>query len=121
MKSRGLIPSVLLVLAILAAGLAGCGNRETGIEGRVRQDGKPLAEAEVRAVELTRFENVTNMDVFQKGDVLARGFTDDGGRFSLSLNRGSYVVEVWVGGEKITDRMVEVEPGKVSTADFEIE
>jgi uncharacterized GH25 family protein len=120
-KSRGLVLSVLLVLAILAAGLAGCGARETGIEGTVRQDGKPLAQAEVRAVVLIRPENVTDMTLFQKGDVLARAFTDDQGAFSFALDKGSYVVEVWVGGAKATDRLVEVESGKVSKADFEIE
>lgn len=121
MKSRVLVISVLLVLTILATGLAGCGGRETGIKGTVKQAGKPLPQAEVRAVELTRFENVTNMDVFQKGDVLARAFTDDKGAFSFSLDKGSYVVEVWIGGAKATDRLVEVAPGKVSKADFEIE
>jgi hypothetical protein len=121
MKSRVLVLSVVLVLALLAAELAGCGHAETGIQGTVKQDGEPLAQAEVRAVELTRYETVTNMSVFQKGDVLAKEFTDDKGTFSFSLDKGSYVVEVWIGGAKATDRLVEVEPGKVSKADFEIE
>lgn len=120
MKSRVLILGIVLVLAILAAALAGCGSGEAGIEGTVKQDGQPLAQAEVRVVELTRFESVTETDVFRRGDVLAKTLTDEMGAFSFSLNKGSYVVELWVGGEKTTDRLVEVERGQVSNADFEI-
>ncbi len=123
MEAQSSILSILLVLITILGSLSGCGSQEGTIRGTVQsaQDGAPIARAEVYVIELMRAENVTDMNVFQKGEALDKQVSGDDGGFSFTLDEGDCIVEVWVEGQKVADRMVNVEGGQTNSLDFDVE
>lgn len=110
-------------LVVVALVLAGCGRKPGTMEGTVTnaQSGEPIAGATVAVFALDRFKDVSNIDVYKKGIILHKLVTDENGQYTLSLDADSYVVQVWVEGIEVTDRMVEIKPGRSTTLDFSVE
>jgi uncharacterized membrane protein len=113
---------LLALLAMGAGGLASCGKQPEVVQGTVTQaqDGKPVAQATVRIFQLTEVEGTTNVNVFQKGDVLQTLLADEKGAYSVSLLPGNYVIEVQAEGLQTKSSLVEVKQGETTTRDFSL-
>jgi uncharacterized GH25 family protein len=110
---------VLLVM-LSALGLAGCGNQPGVLEGTVTevQTGQPVAQAQVLVYALEGVDEITQMDVYQKGDVIEKQTTDENGAFSISLAPGRYVVSIGVEGLEVENRLVEIKSGRKTLTDL---
>jgi hypothetical protein len=105
----------LLLAAILILGLTSCGNQVGEVKGYVRHAGKgdPIPGAQVTAFTLVRFEEVTNMNAFQKGEAVGTTVANEEGIFTFSLEPESYVLEAQAEGYQTTTHMVETKGGRV--------
>ena len=123
MKRSPVLQALLIVLALGISSLAGCGNRPGTAEGTVRDAAsqEAVGQAQVIVFALESLKGSGSMDVYSKGALLEKQFTDENGNFSFSLEPGSYVIQVWVEGLEAGDRMVQVKPGRVTTVDFSVE
>jgi len=123
MKQISLIYRLAVVLVVVALVLAGCGRKPGTMEGTVTdaQSSEPIAGATVAVFALERFQDVSNMDVYKKGVILHKLSTDESGQYTLSLDADKYVIQIWVDGIEVADRMVEIKPGRSTTADFNVE
>jgi hypothetical protein len=123
MQKRLEVYALLLMMAA-GLGLAGCGTQRPGkIGGAVSdaQSGKAAAQAHVVVYGLSNPEGTVQIEVYQKGGVLQEALVDEKGEYSLSLNPGAYIVEVWVNGQKVGNRMVKVRSGRAAVVDFKVE
>lgn len=124
MKKKG-IGYFALALALMfgVLGLAGCGDKLGAVEGTVTDaaTGELVPNARVVVYGLEKVEGMGNLDTFTKGLILQKQFVDEDGGYSLSLEKGTYVFQVWIEGMEVTDRMVEVKSGRTTTADFEVQ
>ncbi|MCL7451495.1 MAG: hypothetical protein M8467_00415 [Anaerolineae bacterium] len=113
---------LLAALFLISLSLLACGNQAGVIEGTVTQtgDGLSLDQAEILVYGLQRAEGDSQLDVFQKGDVIQREPIAEDGSYRLSLPPGSYIVQVWLGDARLGDRLVEVRAGRETKADFEV-
>jgi hypothetical protein len=114
----------LLFIMTAGLGLAGCGIQRPGkITGTVSdvESGMVVAQARVVVYGLSNPEGTVQIEVYQKGSVLQEALADDKGEYSLSLNPGAYVVEVWASGQKVANRMVKVRSGRAAVVDFKVE
>jgi hypothetical protein len=85
------------------------------------ESGMVVAQARVVVYGLSNPEGTVQIEVYQKGSVLQEALADDKGEYSLSLNPGAYVVEVWASGQKVANRMVKVRSGRAAVVDFKVE
>ena len=108
---------VLISLALLA-----CSGQPGVVEGTVTQaaDDEPLAQAEIVVYELQTVRGSNQLDVFQKGPALLREPVTEDGSYNLSLEPGSYIIQVWSGDAPQGDRLVEVKAGRKVQVDFEV-
>ena len=122
MRRYILVCALLTGLVLGAASLTVCGNKPGTVQGTVtrKQDGKGIAQATIAVWELTKAEEV-KMDVYQKGILLQKQFTDENGAYSVSLPPATYQFEVWVEGIGRANRLVEVKAGRTITVDFEVD
>jgi hypothetical protein len=122
MRRRVPICVLLTLWAAGVWGLAGCGNQPGTVQGVVTRaaDGTPVATATVRIYQLSKIQEVTGVNAFQKGDVFQTLAADEGGVYSVSLDPGSYVIEVEAEGLATANKMVEVKGGKTVTLDFSL-
>jgi hypothetical protein len=114
---------VLLAMAVIGSlGLMACGDQPGVVEGTVTQasGGEPMAQTQVVIYGTKKAEEVTGLDVYQKGPLLQKQLTDENGRFSFSLEPGSYIIQVWIQGLEVADRMVKVKAGRTTTTDFAV-
>jgi hypothetical protein len=109
----------LFVLALAAAMVVACGGGPGTVEGTVTRDGEALADAQVVVFQLTRA--IGNIEVYQKGAILRETRTDGEGRFSFTLEADKYVIEVWMDGDTVANRMVDVESGRSTRLDLAAE
>lgn len=109
--------SIVSVMGFL--GLIGCETQPGKVTGTVYQGSKPAANAHVVVYEL-KSEQVSGLEVYQKGQILYKQLSDASGAFSFSLSPGAYVIEVWIEGLEVASRMVKVKPGRTVTVDFEV-
>jgi len=109
-------------LAILALSLSGCSGQPGTLSGTVTQveDGKPVVGAEIRVFELKKAQEVTTLDIYEKTNTVYRQVTDANGAFSASLQPARYLVEVWIGGARVTSRMVQIKAGRTLGVEFQI-
>jgi hypothetical protein len=116
-SSRFLSILILIPLALLA-----CGNQPGVVEGTVIQadGGEPPAQAEVVVYELQKAQGDSQLDVFQKGAALQREPIAEDGSYRLSLDPGSYIVQVWAGNIPLGDRLVEIRAGRKVRVDFQV-
>ncbi len=122
MRAKRWILVPLVVLLLGAVVLAGCGDQQGRVSGQVNgPNGEPLARAEIAVYQLTRHEEATNMNVYQKSGVLLTETTDGDGKYSLSLEEGAYILQVLVNNQKVGDRLVNVTGGRATTVDFQVE
>ena len=100
---------------ILILGLTSCGNQDGEVKGYVRHAGKaePIPGAQVTAFTLIKFEEVTNMNAFQKGEAVGTTIANEEGIFTFSLEPESYVLEAQAAGYKTTTHMIETKGGRV--------
>jgi hypothetical protein len=113
-------------LFVLVAGLlslAACGNRPGKVEGRVTdaQNGQALAQMRIVVYGLSESADVTNVNAYVKGGVVQEQATGEDGRYSLSLDPGAYIVQVWANDQQVGDRLVKIQPGRAETVDFQVE
>jgi hypothetical protein len=80
-----------------------------------------VSQAQVVVFALETIDGAGSLDIFGKGTLLQKQFTDENGKFSFSLEPGSYVIQVWVEGLEVGDRMVQVKPGRMTAVDFTVE
>ena len=113
---------LLIVMAIATLSSASCGSRPGTVEGMVTEaeSGEAVQQAQVSVFALERFEDVSNLEVYEKGNLLTEQLTDENGKFSLSVEPGSYVIQVWTKDLEAADRMVQVKSGRVTTVDFSL-
>jgi hypothetical protein len=118
-----LLQGLLIVLALGILSLAGCGKQAGTAEGTVRDSAsqEAVSQAQVVVFGLESLEGAGDLDVYSKGALLQKQFTDENGAFSFSLEPGRYVIQVWVEGLEVGDRMVQVKPGQATPVDFSIE
>jgi hypothetical protein len=109
----------LLALTIAAVLVMACGSGPGTVEGTVIRDGEPLADAQVVVFQLTKA--IGNIEVYQKGAILQEARTDGEGRFTFTLEADKYVIEVWMDGDTVANRMVDVEPGRSTRLDLAAE
>ena len=123
MRRSPVLRALFIALALGLLSLAGCGNRPGTAEGTVRDAAsqEAVGQAQVIVFALESLKGAGNLDVYSKGAVLEKQFTDENGNFSFSLEPGSYVIQVWVEGLEAGDRMVQIKPGRVTTVDFSVE
>jgi hypothetical protein len=114
---------LVTLLILSASSLGACGNQPGEVRGvvTVASSGDLVTQAQVVVYQLDRAKKVTGADVFVKGSILQKQFVDDKAHYSFSLEPGSYIVEVWVEGLEVGNRMVQVKSGRASTADFQVE
>ncbi len=74
-----------------------------------------------RVVDKVTSESLVGVNIFQKKDMTIGTTTDFNGYYSLSLAPGSYVLTVSFTGMKSQTTAVEVEEGKTSTLNIEME
>ena len=121
----------VMTLALLT--LSGCGEQIGTVQGIVTQMqdpngpaddpaniGSAIERATVVAYTLERFSEVTEIEVYNKGPIVKKVFTDAAGAYSFSLSKGKYVIEVWVGGFTVASRQVEVKGGKTTELNFNV-
>jgi uncharacterized membrane protein len=108
----------LVMLSVM--GLAGCGNQPGVLEGTVTevQTGQPVAQAQILVYALEGVDEITQMDVYQKGDAIEKQTTDENGAFSLSLAPGRYVVSIRMEGLEVENRLVEIKSGRKTLSDL---
>jgi len=118
-----LLQGLLIVLALGILSLAGCGNQAGTAGGTVRDatSQEAVGQAQVVVFGLESLKGAGNLDVYSRGAILQKQFTDESGSFSFSLEPGNYVIQVWVDGVEVGDRMVQIKPGRATTVDFSIE
>jgi hypothetical protein len=114
------------LLSVLIAGLlslAACGSRPGQVAGTVTdgQSGQALAQMRIVVYGLGKAADVTNVDAYLKGDVVQEQATGEDGRYSISLDPGAYIVQVWANDQKVGDRLVKIQAGRAETADFQVE
>ena len=118
------IPFLSLLMAVLwgVFCLASCGGRPGTVKGTVvdSQSGQPVVDAQVVVYELMEAKDVTNLSVFQKGVILQKQVTDGDGAFSFSLEPADYVIQVWIDGLEVADRLVKVKSGRETPLDLEV-
>jgi len=123
--------ATMMALAVLT--LSGCGEQIGKVQGTVTQMqdpngpaddpaniGSAIERATVVAYTLERFSEVTEIEVYNKGPIIGKVFTDAAGAYSFSLSKGKYVIEVWVGGFTVASRQVEVKGGKTTELNFNV-
>jgi hypothetical protein len=122
MRRRVLIWVFLGLWAVGVWGLAGCGNQPGTVQGVVTRasDGTPVAAARVQIYQLARIQEVSGVNAFQKGDVLQTLVAGEDGVYSVSLEPGSYVIDVAADGLATASKMVEVKGGKTASIDFSL-
>lgn len=113
---------LFIVLAIGTLVLLGCDNQPGTVEGTVihAQSGEPVVEAEIVVFELEAAEKVPQLDAYTKSDIYLKQTTDKNGAYSVSLEKGSYIIEVWVQDHEVGNRMVRVKSNRVTTIDFSV-
>lgn len=122
MKRHLTLISFVVVLIVGSLLLASCGDQMGTMQGVVTNasDGTPVAKALVVVYGLKKIEGMGQLDAYEKESILRKEPTDDNGAYSTTLEAGVYVVQVWIEGLEVADRMVEVKPGRTLTADFEV-
>jgi len=117
---RGSIFLGVFLVVLSALGLASCGNRPGVLEGTVTesQTGQPVAQAQVLVYALKGVNEITNLDVYQKGDAIEEQTTAADGSFSVSLAPGRYIVSIWVEDLEVENRMVEIQSGRRTPVDL---
>lgn len=113
---------LFVVLAIGTLVLLGCSSQPGTVEGTVThaQSGEPVAEAEIVVFELEAAEKVPQLDAYTKGDAHLKQTTDENGAYSISLEKGSYIIEVWAQDHEVGNHMVRVKSNQVTTVDFSV-
>ena len=123
--------ATMMALAVLT--LSGCGEQIGTVRGIVTQMqdpngpadnpaniGSAIERATVVAYTLERFSEVTEIEVYNKGPIVKKVFTDAAGAYSFSLPKGKYVFEVWVDGLTVDSRQVEVKGGQTADHNFNV-
>jgi hypothetical protein len=110
------------LLILMATGLTGCAGGPATIAGTVTQasDGQTLERATIAVYEMQRAEGATQLDIFAKGILLHKELTAEDGSFSIVVEPGDYLVEVWVEGYTVASRPVKVRAGRVTALDFRV-
>ena len=121
----------VMTLALLT--LSGCGEQIGTVQGAVTQMQDPNGPAEdpanigpaidqatVAIYSLERFSDVKEIEVYNKGPIIAKMLTDAAGAYSFSLSKGKYVIEVWVGGLTVATRQVEIKGGQTTKLNFNV-
>lgn len=113
----------LIVLVIGVLGLLGCSSEPGIVKGVVSQasSGEPIAQAQIVVFPLEKAEEVRAVDAYTKGNASLKQATDENGAFSISLEEGSYVIEVWVESLEVGNRMVKVKGGRTINVDFPVD
>jgi hypothetical protein len=114
--------ALCILLALGAWSLVSCGDRLGTVEGVVSNaaDGSLLIGAQVVVYSLEKAEGVGQLDAYTKRDIIQKQLTGEDGTYTFSLEAGTYVMQVWLEGLEVADRMVEVKSGRTTTADFEV-
>ncbi|HSJ58601.1 MAG TPA: carboxypeptidase-like regulatory domain-containing protein [Anaerolineae bacterium] len=116
--ARGCLGFVLVVVVSLT--VTACGKRDGVVEGTVRGVDPNTAQVQVVIYDLTRSDDVPGMDVFHKGVIVQKALVDANGHFAFTLPAEEYVLQVWLDGYEVVDRMIEVESGRTTTLDLEV-
>jgi hypothetical protein len=117
---------LLVVLAIGVLGttvtLLGCSKEPGSIGGTITQDpdGAPVPDAQIVVFELIRLEKIKNVPTFERGVILYRANTDENGEYSITVEPGEYVIEVWAPPRATKGRQIEVKGGRTLVADFRL-
>jgi hypothetical protein len=92
------------------------------VEGTVTWDsnGEALNGAQVIVFTLEKIEGVSGVDVYQTGSPIQTLQTDENGKFTTTLEPDAYTIQIWLLGQKVADRMVEVKSGKQMTVDISV-
>ncbi|MBN1658114.1 MAG: hypothetical protein JXA93_06915 [Anaerolineae bacterium] len=110
----------VLVVIVASLTLAACGKRDGVVEGTVRGADPSAARIQVVIYGLKRSEEMPGMDVFHKGVIVQKGPVDANGHFAFTLPAAEYVLQVWVNGYEVVDRLIEVKSGRTTTLDLEV-
>jgi hypothetical protein len=124
---------LLLAMTPLILGLGGCSSEPATVRGVVSQAldpnkplddpanaGQGIAQAEVTFSILEKVRGVKDIDVYNKGPVIYSAITDATGAFSLPVASGNYVIDVWVNGQRMGGRQIEVKGGQTIEANLNV-
>ena len=113
---------LLIAVAILAGSfiLTACARRDGAVEGTISGADPSAAQIQVVIYDLQRADEVTGMDVFQKGAILQKALVGEDGGFAFTLPPQEYILQVWVDGIEMVSRMIEIKSGRTTTLDLEV-
>ena len=117
------VQKLLLAAIVILTGslyLTACERRDGILEGTVHGADPSAVRVEVVIYELQHADEVTGVNVFQKGAILQRATVDDNGSFAFTLPPEEYILQVWLNGVEAVDQMVEVRSGRTTTLELEV-
>jgi len=114
--------AMLVMVLVAALTLGACGGREGLVAGTVTEaaTGEPLAGATVAVYVIQRPAGAESLDVFTQGNLIHKVLTAADGAYSVALEPGRYVVEVWVEGYTVDKRLIELRAGRTLPLDFAV-